>query len=1132
MSTPAAATAQLVAAAGPLPNDTVQALADRNYIPPVREAAMQLRAWLHGAAAAREDIFRVLLLFRGRGAELQAAYAERYGRELKQDLARMPDPADRLRAYRYLDKGELLLADYLYLYPANVAWVIAAAGDKPATWRTIIEQQLDQGFKSGLYLAERRKTGRLPDGTTDSLAAGLFDQLWGAEEQSAAKSLYTFGTRPPPLDKINTGLLHRDRSLFFEGLREYFAAPGRTEQQLIKSMSDIYQVDLQDQFQMMFENDLLSWQQYQLTVAGGLAAMKRVQFALAAGDKQELFAALASADPQTRADLFRQLTTRTDSEISRRFHAWFNGLTSDEEARAVALVEDPAVVDPAVHRIRALGGADGEALVQAAMFSLPTDFDLFHRSYRYGTPFYRYVREHTTSKEELRFAAVVEPDLEHRLRSTMTTFDNPGYLLHLLRHFVPDDATRGRIRADTSVLRWLSGTERDEAEFLLAPVAQPLQRAVFTVRQLASERSVLTDWRAVGAALSDATRELNATTERAAAARTAGERAAEIGRLTAQQERAERIRVDYVQARDTVNGFAKMVVQAAVAAILEVASAGVLTPAAAEIVMVQVVRVAVVGGASRLITELATERNVTGGQLGDAFVAGAAQGVIDLVGASAAEHLLTTVRAAASAGFRQSGGAIEQAIQYGQTALTSALGAAVESAANDRTWAASPEQGLTTIRDAMAQATLFGLAGHAAHQAFRQAWHGGAGGPPPGGGGPSDPGRTPPDPIRLYASSGPGSGYPVWYSGGKEVPPPGPHPELITSTASPPRPDLVIHRPGEVPQSNAAPALLNRYGEPLNPAPPPATSILLVSGDRPQFRPVGPAESAWRIDYLRARLRQVLENRSGRPPTAPTAAFMKAVEHIQDPVLARAVWVAYQGLRDPALIAHVVARVMRHAEELRAAGRTTVVKTLVRPPHEPPGPAAQLTLDLTRRNEAFLAALIDLSERVSGRPVTLLGGHRQFQGDEYFTLVAGENYRYLDVSALVIPAMDAWTHGASTHLLQELIVDRALAMHGLDLTATDLRRRLPGIPGSPSQVAGLETKPSGQWIWEEVWDILKREPSNPNYLNPVLRPFTGDLDAPLTAVDPDWAARRAELLEKGVYLKDPRERRKLYRIGR
>jgi hypothetical protein len=1142
VSAPAAATAQLVAAAGPLPNDTVQALST-GYVPPLREAVIQLRALLSGSAAAREDIFRFLLLFRTRQGELRTAYAERYGRDLAGDLNRMPDPDDRIRAHRYLTEGGLRLADYLYFYPSNVAWVIASAGADPAAWRSTIEQQLDEGFRSGLYDADRRRTGRLPDGTTDSLAAGLFDQLAVRRVRDAAKSLYTFGTEPPALDQIHNGLIAFDLDLFFKGLRAYFGAGGATEQRLTEQLRDTYGDDLRVQLDPLIRDRGDAQYRYRLIVAGELTVAKRVEIALATGNVQELFETLTSADQATRAALRNQLNA--DTRISRLFHDWFNGLDSDQEARVEALLEDPALVDPAIHRIRGLGGADGEALVRAAQFSMPDDFTVLQIAYKYGTRFYDYIGQHTHAAEQLRFEAVVEPDLDHRIGNAILVFHNPAYLLHLLRHFVTDETTRARLRADSGLLGSIAGSERDEAMFLLAPSAadQPLERAVWTVRQIARERSVLADWRAVGSALSDAARELRATAERAVTAPTSAVRAAEIARLGPEQTRVERIRTDYVVARDTLAWWAKTIIQQAAFLILDAATAGALTPAWAEMTMVQIARVALVGAASRLAADLAVERNLTREQLKVAFVAGAAQGVIDLVGAAAAEHLMAGVRAGAAAGYEQSGDAIQTALRYGQAGLTNAVGAAVEVAVTDRTWVEGTDRGLAALWDAIVAAGGTGVAFHGGVHLGGALLSGPRWRPPPEG----------PPPMVWYDQFD----RPTWISGRRELPPQGPFPELITSTGNPPRPDVVILGADELPmRPEARPKVIRPRPEPARPAPDP---LFVDSRGKPLREFAQPRNDAFKLlpsprekaplPVEASEVYRLRRDRSDRPTEVrqdvvrvladrrPSAApkdkpLVEALKQINDPELARAVGFAYDALRNQPLIADVVAEVLRHAEQMQAPGQPTVTKTLIGPPGRPG--STPLTLRFAKPGEAFLAALLDLSERAGGRPVTLLGGATQFKTDnDFFARVAGRGYRFLDASALLL-GDEAWTHGAATHLLQDLVVDRKLAAEGLSMSSTDLRRRLPGIPGDLTFTAGSApgTKPSGQWIWEGLWDDLEVEPSNPNHLNPLLRPLIEDIDAPLATIDPRWQQKLDELVKTGRYRSEHAARNRIYRRSR
>jgi hypothetical protein len=99
-------------------------------------------------------------------------------------------------------------------------------------------------------------------------------------------------------------------------------------------------------------------------------------------------------------------------------------------------------------------------------------------------------------------------------------------------------------------------------------------------------------------------------------------------------------------------------------------------------------------------------------------------------------------------------------------------------------------------------------------------------------------------------------------------------------------------------------------------------------------------------------------------------------------------------------------------------------------------------------------------------------------------------------------------HGAATHLLQDLIVDSALARSGSKLTSGGLRQAL-ATPVAENEVFRA-------FAWEHIWDSLDNVLNNPNILNARLRKVFGDLDEVLIKIDEEWAALFAELAKKRV----------------
>jgi hypothetical protein len=155
----------------------------------------------------------------------------------------------------------------------------------------------------------------------------------------------------------------------------------------------------------------------------------------------------------------------------------------------------------------------------------------------------------------------------------------------------------------------------------------------------------------------------------------------------------------------------------------------------------------------------------------------------------------------------------------------------------------------------------------------------------------------------------------------------------------------------------------------------------------------------------------------------------------------------YRALHDPEMIASVVADIW----------------------------LAERTLGLMAPREMgarYTQAAVGLSKQTGAEVVTLPRG-TGYQAPEFFAQVASQPKRFLDLSVLdVSPG-----HGATTHLIQDLVVDRALAQVGVP--AQQFRALLGGAVG--------QSGPIGRWLWEEVlYDTLRGDITDPNVLGPAL----------------------------------------------
>jgi hypothetical protein len=220
-----------------------------------------------------------------------------------------------------------------------------------------------------------------------------------------------------------------------------------------------------------------------------------------------------------------------------------------------------------------------------------------------------------------------------------------------------------------------------------------------------------------------------------------------------------------------------------------------------------------------------------------------------------------------------------------------------------------------------------------------------------------------------------------------------------------------------------------------------------------------------------------------------------------NPQMAKDLRVAYEALTDAETVADTVARVQARAIDLAAQGIGKPFEVALRSVTD--GKLVTLHLDLTNKAEAFLAAVLDLSKKAPDEVINLLPGHLELTEPAFFAEVVTKGESFLDISAI---AKTAPEHGAATHLLQDLVVDRALAQSGSRLSARALRQAL-------APAAGEKDIPRA-FAWDHIWDAFGDVVNNPNFLNARLGQIFGDLDQVLIKIDKAWEARYLKLLAK------------------
>ena len=222
--------------------------------------------------------------------------------------------------------------------------------------------------------------------------------------------------------------------------------------------------------------------------------------------------------------------------------------------------------------------------------------------------------------------------------------------------------------------------------------------------------------------------------------------------------------------------------------------------------------------------------------------------------------------------------------------------------------------------------------------------------------------------------------------------------------------------------------------------------------------------------------------------------------------LVDAVRVAYDAITNPVAIADVLVEIERESAAPDGSPLEPIELEIV-VPGTGPGPNGTIKLALGGSpEERFLAALLrmnqDRERRDTGNEQALVKvlltrkkGKRiiNFNTKEFFQEVATHGWPFLDVAIVNVPG--ASEHGATTHLIQDLVVDKA--MQKIGWSAARLRQSITGS------------------IWESLYDQMAgyegttEQMNDPNRVWPVLREIVGDLDRALAGVNSAWHAQQA-----------------------
>jgi hypothetical protein len=699
----------------------------------------------------RESVLREVLLNHDRLSELKADYEARYHRELAAHILEACGEETALRADEYMEWGRLRPV-------AKILLAVDGAGTSDETLFRVIPE----AFRDGDPVGKWQQLVSRPHPMAQRWASTTIDQALEGDlsdgDLDKGRALLRFG-RLRPVDKIRVAVNEAGTNevLLFEGLREATRESIRAEYETEYHESlERRLFDQRDESGRVITEGELS---------GEDEAYAKELLGTAASDPQRLvrIITVAVTGLGTNLDMIWQAVedtnrraggTGADAAAAQAQRAalraqvedpadplGLTGVTGDlgdaDYARLRAMLGIPvaegestvgqghleaAVLnDPLVMKLRGLGGVNNSTTFETLLKLDKATTEQFAAAYNTDeSPLHRYLWRNVTlnSGEWGELAIIFNGSLYRRLRMCAGGMrdDYEDYAYNLVReHATAEErlALRQALRAKdqgndppaSEAGRAINAVFEAFSTAELGPLRQALQADSIAVLDRAEELEENVErerswWFGLDPALQDERRELQVGAQ--SAGLDARMDPAEEARLRGSEERTAAALAAYVQMRDEYTNYASQAVSFAAGLLVTAATGG----AAGPVVMAALLRAAVASAIARVVTEktLRGDRfDLTGGDGVRAFINGAVDGTMNVVGAGVARNVMGAV----------GGAAVREALERGTAGLAlrttaSALeggtgglaGGIVDATTNEDTWRGGVSNGLETVINA------------------------------------------------------------------------------------------------------------------------------------------------------------------------------------------------------------------------------------------------------------------------------------------------------------------------------------------------------------------------------------------------------------------------------------------------
>lgn len=691
-----------------------------------------------------EEILHLLLLNYDRAADIRASYERQYRKTLNADLALM-DKANELRAREYLLVGRLRPI-------TKVAIAMEGIGTSEGTIWRVLPEAAPTAVADWVAMKRDHAGVRMINGLDESLYEAL-DWDFDLSDLDKAWALARFGQlRPEDKIRIATNQAGTDLTMLWDGLRSANPATiGASYEAAYNENLESLLFDQVDEYGEAASSGELS--SHDAEYARSLLGVTRsgpdrlvtlaTQLISGSNDFSLLLSAIQQDSP-TPAQLARLKTAVENDTLG--LSSW-GGLSSAELAQLKAVLgiretstdvsggsaymDVETLNDPLVVALRAKGGVEYGSILPTMLKYTRAEIEAVQAAFRNDhSHFKRYVSANSNmSHTYTELPVVVNGTLWSKLNLCCGGLrdDYEDYAVHVVSQFAtPEqkaelaqafrDLDEGRepagaaARAATNLSGAFSTTELnkvrercDDRPMGILGTAAALEER--TARERSELFDVMSGSTGESAALGDERRELRTGIHSSLLDGSIS--AAEATRLGASARRTSEAISEYAAARDEFAGYASTAINVAIGLLIAAGTGGAAGPA----VVAAIMRSAAAMAVARVVTEKAIRGDrfdIMGADGARAFVAGAADGVMNVVGAGAAAGVLERIGAQGARSAIETGSAglglrlVNETLNGG---MSGGVGGVVDSVTNESTWANGVTAGVrTTVTNAASSA--------------------------------------------------------------------------------------------------------------------------------------------------------------------------------------------------------------------------------------------------------------------------------------------------------------------------------------------------------------------------------------------------------------------------------------------